>query len=67
MEYTLILLFICLKGPAAFMMLATGLDNYGIYSSNQIKYSHLDIAGSAGEFPYPPTGAPILALAKLHF
>lgn len=52
--------------PAAFMMLATGLDKCGLNSSTPIKYSHLDIAGSAGDFPDMPTGAPILALVKTH-
>lgn len=29
-----------------------------------LKYTHLDIAGSAGDLPENPTAAPILALAK---
>lgn len=32
------------------MMLASGLDKHGTNSSNPLKYSHLDIAGSAGTF-----------------
>ncbi|XP_058463911.1 putative aminopeptidase W07G4.4 [Malaya genurostris] len=52
--------------PAAFMMLSTGLDKHGLRSSRPIKYSHLDIAGSAGDLPDHPTGAPILALARTH-
>ncbi|GAB0087573.1 putative aminopeptidase W07G4.4 [Sergentomyia squamirostris] len=54
------------QGPAAFMILSTGLDKHGIKSDFPLKYSHLDIAGSAGEYPEMPTGAPVLALAKLH-
>lgn len=29
-------------------MLASGVDKHGTNSSNPLKYSHLDIAGSAG-------------------
>lgn len=47
-------------------MLASGLDKYGLTSDHPIKYSHLDIASSAGEYPLVPTGAPILALIKTH-
>ncbi|XP_050078380.1 putative aminopeptidase W07G4.4 [Anopheles maculipalpis] len=54
------------QGPAAFLMLATGLDKCGLNSSHPIKYSHLDIAGSAGDVPDTPTGSPILALAEAH-
>uniref|UniRef100_A0A182QX85 Cytosol aminopeptidase domain-containing protein n=1 Tax=Anopheles farauti TaxID=69004 RepID=A0A182QX85_9DIPT len=54
------------QGPAAFLMLATGLDKCGLASSHPIKYSHLDIAGSAGDIPETPTGSPILALAQAH-
>ncbi|KAJ6637518.1 putative aminopeptidase W07G4.4 [Pseudolycoriella hygida] len=52
--------------PAAFMMLASGLDKHGTNSSNPLKYSHLDIAGSAGDHPDTPTGSPLLAIAKTH-
>jgi len=52
--------------PAAFMMLASGLDKHGTNSSNPLKYSHLDIAGSAGDHPDTPTGSPLLAMAKTH-
>ncbi|ORX62669.1 Zn-dependent exopeptidase [Hesseltinella vesiculosa] len=33
--------------PAGFMLLASGLDQHGLYSSTPIGYTHLDIAGSA--------------------
>lgn len=52
--------------PAAFLITTTGLDKHGLRSATPIKYTHLDIAGSSGEVPDTPTGAPILALAKLH-
>lgn len=52
--------------PAAFMMLASGLDKHGTNSANPLKYSHLDIAGSGGDHPHTPTGAPLLAMAKTH-
>lgn len=52
--------------PAAFMILASGLKEHGLGSAKPLKYSHLDIAGSAGDLPLTPTGAPILALAQLH-
>lgn len=49
--------------PAAFMILASGLDQHGLNSGKPLKYTHLDIAGSSGHVPDTPTGAPILALA----
>lgn len=52
--------------PAAFMIKATGLDKHGLDSEKPLKYTHLDIAGSAGEYPEMPTAAPIVALVKTH-
>lgn len=52
--------------PAAFLIMASGLDKHDATSTKPIKYSHLDIAGSAGDIPHPPTGSPILALSQLH-
>lgn len=54
----------CFLGPGAFLILASGLDEHGSGDSIPLKYSHLDIAGSAGDFPNPATGAPVLALAN---
>ena len=51
--------------PAAFMVRASGLDKHGVESSTPLKYSHIDIAGSAGSYPGVPTGAPLIALAKV--
>ena len=52
--------------PAAFLMQTTGLDKHSLDSDKPLKYTHLDIAGSAGEHPKMPTAAPIIALAKAH-
>lgn len=52
--------------PAAFLIMSSGLDKFDANSTKQIKYCHLDIAGSAGDVPFPPTGTPILALAQMH-
>ncbi|RWS07973.1 aminopeptidase-like protein 6 [Dinothrombium tinctorium] len=48
--------------PAAFLITVSGLDKYGLDSSNPLPYSHIDIAGSSGPFPGIPSGAPIPAL-----
>ncbi|KAK2572406.1 putative aminopeptidase W07G4.4 [Acropora cervicornis] len=40
--------------------------DHGIDSEHPIRYSHFDIAGSSGDFPYAPTGAPLVAMAT-HF
>ncbi|XP_065828017.1 putative aminopeptidase W07G4.4 [Oscarella lobularis] len=52
--------------PAAFLIRVSGLDQHDIDkpASDQIRYSHLDIAGSSGAFPFAPTGAPVPALTK---
>jgi len=52
--------------PAAFLMQTTGLTKHGLDSKEPLKYTHLDIAASAGEYPKMPTAAPIIALAKTH-
>lgn len=52
--------------PAAFLLLASGLDKHGSGSEKPLKFSHLDIAGSAGHLPEDPTGSPVLALANLY-
>eukprot|EP00090_Calanus_glacialis_P014754 TRINITY_DN2361_c0_g1_i1.p1 TRINITY_DN2361_c0_g1~~TRINITY_DN2361_c0_g1_i1.p1 ORF type:complete len:506 (-),score=180.53 TRINITY_DN2361_c0_g1_i1:73-1590(-) len=50
--------------PGAFMMAVSGLDKHMVSSKQPLKYSHLDIAGSAGDLPHPTTGAPVPALTK---
>lgn len=52
--------------PAAFLVRVTGLDKHGLRSDKPLKYTHLDIAASAGNIPDMPTGAPIVALVKAH-
>lgn len=51
------------QSPAAFLILASGLDKHGVDSDTPLPYSHIDIAGSSGPFPGVPTGAPIVAMA----
>ncbi|XP_065223574.1 putative aminopeptidase W07G4.4 [Planococcus citri] len=55
------------QGPAAFLIMASGLDKYGVGSASPIKYSHLDIAGAAGDVPENATGAPLLGLYAKFF
>jgi len=50
--------------PGAFMMAVSGLDKHMLSSKQPLKYSHLDIAGSAGDLPHPTAGAPVPALTK---
>jgi len=52
------------QSPAAFMILASGLDKHGLDSSAPLKYSHVDIAAASGPFPGLPTAAPVAAFAK---
>ncbi|EZA55609.1 putative aminopeptidase W07G4.4 [Ooceraea biroi] len=52
------------QGPAAFLIKASGLHKHGTRSKKPLKYSHLDVAPSAGDLPEQPSGSPILALAK---
>ncbi|CAF3982809.1 unnamed protein product, partial [Rotaria sp. Silwood2] len=51
--------------PAAFLARVSGLDNHGCDSKNPLRYTHLDIAGSAGDLPHTPTGRPIPALCQM--
>ncbi|XP_059148740.1 putative aminopeptidase W07G4.4 [Physella acuta] len=47
--------------PAAFLIMASGLDKHGKDSSTPLPYSHVDIAGSSGPFPGVPTASPLVA------
>jgi len=47
------------QGPAAFLILASGLDKHGANSNKPIPYSHCDIAGSAASHPDIPSAAPM--------
>uniref|UniRef100_A0A171B1I5 Aminopeptidase isoform x1 n=1 Tax=Triatoma infestans TaxID=30076 RepID=A0A171B1I5_TRIIF len=51
------------QAASAFLILASGLDEHGLDSNKPLRYTHLDIAASAGNVPENATGAPILALA----
>jgi len=50
--------------PGAFLAEVSGVTKHGVSSDKPIKYSHIDIAGAAGDFPSNPTAVPILALAS---
>merc|ERR1712227_33648 len=52
------------QGPAAFLMMASGLHDHGSHADLQLPYCHLDIAGSSGPFPGIATGAPIVGLLQ---
>ncbi|XP_054707558.1 putative aminopeptidase W07G4.4 [Uloborus diversus] len=52
------------QGPAAFLIMASGLDKHGNDSGEPLKYCHIDIAPSSGPFPGIPSGAPIPALTR---
>ncbi|XP_056634675.1 putative aminopeptidase W07G4.4 [Diorhabda sublineata] len=54
------------QGPGAFLIVASGLDKHGSDSEVPLKYTHIDIAGSAGSLPLPATGAPVLALSQAY-
>lgn len=51
------------QGPAAFLVMASGLDKHGLDGEVPLPYTHLDIAGSSGLVPEDATGAPALALS----
>ncbi|CAF1496203.1 unnamed protein product [Adineta steineri] len=51
--------------PAAFLAKVSGLVKYNIKAKEPLLYTHLDIAGSAGELPRSPTGRPIAALCEM--
>ena len=51
--------------PAAFLARVSGLDKHGRNSEQPLRYTHLDIAGSAGDLPNQPSGRPIPALCQL--
>lgn len=55
------------QGPAAFLIMASGLDKHGSGSEKPLKYTHIDICASAYcTYPSPPTAAPILSLANTY-
>ncbi|KAM7540222.1 hypothetical protein Aperf_G00000037969 [Anoplocephala perfoliata] len=48
--------------PAAFMIMASGLDEHGLDKERELPYVHVDIAGSAGKITEVPTASPISTL-----
>merc|ERR1711872_1163652 len=51
--------------PGAFLQQVSGLDKHQLSSEHPLKYSHIDIAGAAGDLPGYPTGNSIPALIKM--
>ena len=39
------------------------MTDHQISSDNPLKYTHLDVAGSAGGYPDPPTASTVVALS----
>lgn len=54
------------QAPAAFIIMASGLDKHGIDGKVALPFSHLDIAAGSGPFPGVPSSAPVLALARYY-
>jgi len=54
------------QAPAAFIILASGLDKHGIDGKVALPFSHLDIAAGSGPFPGVPSSSPVLALARYY-
>lgn len=52
------------QGPAAFLLMTSGMREHGSHAELQLPYCHLDIAGSSGPFPGLATGSPIVGLLK---
>ncbi|CAH1394815.1 unnamed protein product [Nezara viridula] len=55
------------QGPAAFLVLASGLDKHALGTEIPLKFTHVDVAASSGIFGAEiATGAPIIGFAT-HF
>ncbi|XP_014212838.1 putative aminopeptidase W07G4.4 [Copidosoma floridanum] len=50
------------QGPAAFLLMASGLNKHGLCSRAPIKYTHIDMAGHLTHLEIPYHGNPVLAL-----
>uniref|UniRef100_H2Z4C3 Cytosol aminopeptidase domain-containing protein n=1 Tax=Ciona savignyi TaxID=51511 RepID=H2Z4C3_CIOSA len=46
------------QGPAAFLIMASGLDKHGVDSASPLKYTHIDMACAVPPFPGIPN-APV--------
>ncbi|KAI3422008.1 Cytosol aminopeptidase, catalytic domain [Globodera pallida] len=53
-------------GPAAFLMRVSRIDEAGADSARPLKYTHMDIGVSMGEYPKTSFPAPLLALIAQH-
>ncbi|KAL3083238.1 hypothetical protein niasHS_011040 [Heterodera schachtii] len=53
-------------GPAAFLMRVSRIDEAGLDSAQPLKYTHLDIGISMGEYPNTSFPSPLLALIAQH-
>ncbi|KAL5111559.1 putative aminopeptidase [Taenia crassiceps] len=51
--------------PAAFMIMASGLEKHGLGCEKQLPYTHMDVAGSAGLIDTLPTAAPLMMLTSM--
>lgn len=51
------------QSPCAFLILGSGLDRHGTDSERPLKYSHMDIGSSMGEYPNVTFPCPLLALS----
>ena len=51
------------QDPAAFLIMASGLDAHGRNSPAPLRYTHIDMAGRTGPWPGQPNAAPVAALA----
>jgi len=49
--------------PAAFLQKGSGLTDHQVSSEKPLKYTHLDVAGSRGLYPDPPTASTVVALS----
>lgn len=55
------------QGPAAFIIMASGLDNHGSDSAIPLKFTHLDVFGNGtAGYPHPPTTSSLLAFANTY-
>ncbi|VDD82516.1 unnamed protein product [Mesocestoides corti] len=52
--------------PAAFMIVASGLDEYGLGCEKQLPYTHIDIAGGAGLIDTLSTGSPLMMFTSMY-
>ncbi|CAD5224226.1 unnamed protein product [Bursaphelenchus okinawaensis] len=54
------------QSPCAFLIQGSRLDEHGLEAAKPIKYSHIDIGSSMGEYPATTFPCPLLALSAKH-